>query len=402
MWDCVYGETVPQTLTTTGSALAHRAASSIATAGASVGQATVERLAGSGVPAARAIGARPHDIRPHTRESPNLRDGQFANTEPADPGDDAGFGIFMDMVRRPGNPKSPVRVENPAFAPTPGEIAVHWLGHASALVELDGRRILTDPVFSRRCSPSQLVGPARMHPSPVTVADLPAIDVVLISHDHYDHLDMQTIIELGVRQPSARFVAPIGVGAHLQAWGIAADRISQADWWGTVELDLDGVPMTFACCPTRHFSGRWLIRNLTQWASWSVLGPRHRFFFSGDTGFTEKFDEVGDRYGPFDLTLIAVGAYDPVWPEIHVNPEEAVKVHRMLSGDAHRDAVMLPIHWGTFNLARHRWADPIERLLPYAQANATTVVVPPPGGFVDIAARAGSGLTDPDWWQASA
>ncbi len=393
---------MPSTLSNTGSTFARRAATSLASAGVSVGEVTAERLADSGVPAARAIGARPRDIVLHTAGSPHLRDGQFANTEPATPGADAGMGIFVDMVRRPGNPNRPVRVEKSVFAPEPGEIAVHWLGHASALVELDGRRILTDPVFSRRCSPSQLVGPARMHPSPVTVADLPDIDVVLISHDHYDHLDMATVTELARLQSTTRFVAPIGVGAHLQAWGIPADRISQADWWGTCELDLDGVPMTFACSPTRHFSGRWLIRNLTQWASWSVLGPRHRFFFSGDTGFSEKFEEVGHRYGPFDLTLVAVGAYDPVWPEVHVNPEEAVTIHRMLSGDAHRDAVMLPIHWGTFNLARHRWADPIERLLPYAEANATTVVVPPPGGFIDLTNRTGSGLTDPDWWQVSA
>ncbi|MFW0795776.1 MBL fold metallo-hydrolase [Gordonia sp. CPCC 205515] len=386
----------------TSAAFAQRASSTLTTAGLTAADAVTARLADRGLRSARALGARAHEIAPRTAGSNFLRDGAFQNLEPDSGGPAPDFQVFVDMVRRPGRPRTSIPVLTPRFAEEAAELTVTWLGHASALVELDGARILTDPVFSRRCSPSDIVGPARMHASPVTVADLPPIDVVLISHDHYDHLDMTTVVELAVRQPALRFVAPIGVGAHLEVWGIAADRITEADWWETRTLTVGTTDLTFTCCPARHFSGRALTRNLAQWASWGVAGPTHRMFFSGDTGFTEQFEEVGARLGAVDLTLVAVGAYDPVWPDIHVNPEEAVAIHRMVTGDAVGDAVMIPIHWGTFNLARHTWGDPIARVLPTAAANAATVLVPPPGGAIDLVGRTGTGVENPAWWEASA
>lgn len=371
-------------------------------AGLYAADAVASRLAGLGSSSARALGAHADEIRLHTTGSPYLVDGVFGNREPAGDGADPDLNILLDMVRNPGRPHHPVRVLTPQFAAEPGELTVTWLGHASALVELDGVRILTDPVFSRRCSPSQRIGPGRMHRSPVRVGDLPDVDIVLISHDHYDHLDMPTIVELAARQPAARFIAPIGVAAHLIAWGVGPDRIDQADWWGQCAVTVGTIELTLTCCPARHFSGRALTRNLTQWASWVVAGPNHRLFFSGDTGFSDVFSEVGARLGPVDLTLVAVGAYDPVWPDVHINPEEAITVHRMVAGDAVADAVMIPIHWGTFNLARHPWGEPIARVLPTAAANAATVLVPPPGGTIDVLSRTGTGLADPTWWEASA
>lgn len=382
--------------------MAQRAASTLATAGISAADVLTAGLARRGLPAARALGADSADIRRFTIGSPYAPDGSFHNLEPAEPQVDADFRVVLDMARRPGRPRRPVEVLRPDFAEEAGDLTATWLGHASVLVELDGLRILTDPVFSARCSPSQRVGPARMHAAPATVADLPPVDVVLISHDHYDHLDMATVVELAERQPQTRFVTAIGVGAHLIAWGIGADRIEQADWWEERTIAVGGTSLTFTCCPARHFSGRGLTRNLTQWSSWVVAGPSHRMFFSGDTGFSERFEEIVTRVGSVDLTLIAVGAYDPMWPEVHVNPEEAIAVHRMLTGDRVRDAVMIPIHWGTFNLARHSWADPIARLLPTAEANASTVVVPPPGGAVDLVQRTGTAMRNPAWWEASA
>lgn len=364
--------------------------------------AVTARLADRGFGPARALGARAEEIAPHTAGSRYLRGGAFQNLEPAGGSVDADLQVLADMIRRPGRPRAPIPVLTPRFAEQPGELAITWLGHASVLVELDGVRILTDPVFGQRCSPAPNIGPKRMHAAPATVADLPPIDIVLISHDHYDHLDMGTVAELALRQPATRFVAPIGVGAHLEVWGIEADRITEADWWESTTLAVAGIDFTFTCCPARHFSGRALTRNLAQWASWGVAGPSHRMFFSGDTGFSEQFDEVGARLGGVDLTLIAVGAYDPVWPDVHVNPEEAVAVHRMVAGDAVSDAVMIPIHWGTFNLARHTWGDPIARVLPSAAANAATVLVPPPGGAIDLIQRTGTGVDNPKWWEASA
>ncbi|MYR06566.1 MBL fold metallo-hydrolase [Gordonia sp. SID5947] len=390
------------TISRTGTNLAQRAASTLTTAGLTTANAVTGGLARRGLPAARALGAETAEIRRHTASSPRLRDGMFHNAEQSEPAVDADFRVLLDMIRRPGRPRGPIPVLRPDFADQAGALRATWLGHASVLVELDGMRILTDPVFSQRCSPARAVGPARMHAAPAGVADLPPIDVVLISHDHYDHLDMPTVVDLAARQPGARFVAPIGVGAHLVSWGIAADRIDQLDWWDDQVLSFGHGDLTFTCTPARHFSGRSLTRNLTQWASWVVSGPAHSFFFSGDTGFSEQFDEVGMRLGGVDLTLVAVGAYDPVWPDVHVNPEEAVRVHRMVTRDRVGDAVMIPIHWGTFNLARHSWGDPIARLLPAADENAATVMVPQPGGAIDLVTRSGTGLQDPMWWEVCA
>ncbi|MFW0785389.1 MBL fold metallo-hydrolase [Gordonia sp. CPCC 206044] len=379
-----------------------RAATSLTAAGLSTVDTVTAGLARGGLPSARALGARKDEIARRTSGSPHLRDGVFHNHQPIEPAVDADLGVLTDMIRHPGRPHHAIPVLTPQLDDERADLSATWLGHASVLVDLDGVRILTDPVFSRRCSPSQRVGPARMHRPPLAVGALPSIDVVLISHDHYDHLDMATVVELARRQPAARFITSLGVSAHLVAWGIDPNRIQEADWWGTCAVTVGSTDLTFTCCPARHFSGRALVRNTTQWASWSVHGPEHRLFFSGDTGFCEQFDEVGARLGPFDLTLIAVGAYDPVWPDVHVNPEEAVRVHRMLTRDRGRDAVMIPIHWGTFNLARHPWAEPITRLLPSAAAESATVVVPPPGGTIDLRTRTGTGTHNPAWWEASA
>lgn len=380
-----------------------RAVSTVGTLGVRVAGAAVGGLASAGLPSARAIGADPARIRPLVVDSPNFDGQAFVNVEPPTPGVAPNWRTARDMARRPGRPTREIRVDRPAFTDEPRTLAATWLGHASVLVEVDGMRVLTDPVFSRRCSPSQTVGPLRMHPNPVDVADLPPVDVVLISHDHYDHLDMETVVAIAGRAPDALFVVPLGVAAHLHSWGIPADRIRQADLWGSISVTgATGVDVRFTCGPARHFSGRMFTRDLTQWASWAIVGPAHRVFFSGDTGYTERFADLGSLLGPFDLTLIAVGAYDEVWPDIHVNPEEAVAVHRMVSGTAGTDAVMLPIHWATFSLARHSWADPIKRLLPTAGRNATTVLVPQPGGTVDLLHRQGSGLTDTQWWERSA
>nr|WP_245549782.1 MBL fold metallo-hydrolase [Gordonia effusa] len=370
--------------------------------GARAATTLTDGLAARGVAPARAVGASAADIAPHIAGSEFLRDGRFANLEPPAPINGNPAGAVGDMIRRPGRPRRPIMVTKPDFTEEARDLAVTWLGHATALVEIDGSRVLTDPVFSRRCSPSQLVGPGRMHPMPCSIADLPQLDVVLISHDHYDHLDMSSVIELSRVQPDAIFVAPIGVGAHLLSWGIPAEQIRQTDWHGEIQVAAAGGTLTFTATPARHFSGRGLQRNLTQWVSWAIAGKTHRVFFSGDTGFTDRYADVGARLGPFHLTLIAIGAYDVLWPDIHVNPEEAVQIHRMLTSDLGSDAVLLPIHWGTFNLARHKWGDPMARVLTSAATHSATVVTPAPGADIDLISRTGSGTVRPDWWEHSA
>ena len=238
------------------------------------------------------------------------------------------------------------------------------------MIEIDGYRVLADPVWSDRCSPSRAVGPRRLHPVPAPLEALPAIDAVIISHDHYDHLDIDTIKQLA-RTQRAKFFVPLGIGAHLRTWHIPADRIVELDWNESAQLG----ELTLVCTPARHFSGRFLTRNVTLWSSWALIGPSHRAFFGGDTGYSKSFADIGADHGPFDLTLMPVGAYHPGWPDIHMNPEDAVRAHR----DVTDAGLLVPIHWATFRLAPHPWAQPIERLVKAAESESVQVAVPKPG-----------------------
>jgi L-ascorbate metabolism protein UlaG (beta-lactamase superfamily) len=371
----------------------------VTTAGVGTVEAVTSGLALAGSATGRAFGASPEQIAPHIARSPHQTDGFFANREPSSVGSpDRGTAVEMIRQRRRGEPPKPVPVVTPDLRADAAALAVTWLGHASAVVEIDGRRVLTDPVFSRRCSPSQLVGPARMHDVPLSVAGLPPLDVVLISHDHYDHLDMATVVDIARSQPSARFVAPVGVGAHLEFWGIAPERISEGDWGERVTVG----DLSFDCVPARHFSGRGVVRNLTQWASWGIHGPTRSAFFTGDTGFTESYADAGRETGPYELTLVPIGAYDRTWPDIHVDPEEGVALHRMLAGDELSNSLMVPIHWATFNLALHPWAEPVARMLAAASETGAVTATPAPGARIDVSTRTGPGIDSAAWWRSVA
>lgn len=344
------------------------------------------------------LGASPAEIAAVASGSPNYRDGVFHNREPS---------VMLSMTRAElwkvahdmfgGAGHRPVG-EIPVITPDPtvpaADLALTWYGHSSALIEADGYRILADPVWSERCSPSRQVGPARLHPVPAPLDALPSIDAVIISHDHYDHLDIETIRGLA-RSQNAVFHVPLGIGAHLREWGIPDERIVELDWGQQARFG----ELTLVCTPARHFSGRFLTRNTTLWSSWALIGPRHRVFFGGDTGYTEAFAGVGDEYGPFDLTLMPVGAYHPSWPDIHMNPEEAVRAHRDLS----EAGLFIPIHWGTFRLAPHPWSEPVERMLTAARDAAVTAAVPRPGQRVHAAVpdAPATAASDP-WWRAAA
>jgi L-ascorbate metabolism protein UlaG (beta-lactamase superfamily) len=246
--------------------------------------------------------------------------------------------------------------------------------------------VLTDPVWSDRCSPSRTVGPQRLHPVPAPLEALPALDAVVISHDHYDHLDMDTVLALA-RTQRAPFVVPLGVGAHLRQWHIPAQRIIELDWNSQTRIG----DLTLVCTPARHFSGRFLSRNTTLWSSWAIIGPQHRAYFGGDTGYTSSFADIGAEHGPFDLTLMPIGAYNKSWPDIHMNPEEAVRAHR----DVTDAGLLVPIHWCTFRLAPHPWAEPVERMLAAADDAGVQTAVPKPGDRV-VAGAAG---TIDRWWE---
>ncbi|MCA9630721.1 MAG: MBL fold metallo-hydrolase [Myxococcales bacterium] len=255
--------------------------------------------------------------------------------------------------------------------PPESGLRVSWFGHSSMLVEIDGKRILTDPVWGERASPSSLFGPTRFFEPPIALEELPELDAIVLSHDHYDHLDTESIVALS-QLTRAPFIVPLGVGAHLEYWGVARERIRELEWWeetGVGDLKL-------VCTPARHFSGRGVLdRNTTLWASWSLIGPRHRAFFSGDTGMFPGFAEIGERLGPFDVTLIESGAYDAAWADVHLGPEQAVLAHQLLRGK-----VLMPVHWGTFNLALHAWTEPAERIIAASRSVGIQAVVPRPGG----------------------
>jgi L-ascorbate metabolism protein UlaG (beta-lactamase superfamily) len=276
-------------------------------------------------------------------------------------------------------PQHPIPVEprlrRDFDVPPQSGLRATWMGHASALIEIDGLRLLTDPVWSERVSPSTLVGPRRFFEPPIALDDLPPIDAVVISHDHYDHLDMETVKVLA--RCGALLLVPLGVGAHLEKWDISEARIRELDWGERTSVG--GV--TFTQTPARHFSGRRVgDRDATLWCSWVIASDRHSVFYSGDSGYFDGYREIGREHGPFDLTLMSVGAYGPTWPLIHGTPEEIVQAHVDLHGE-----LLLPVHWATFNLAFHGWNEPAARTLAAAAQVGAKVTVPRPGQMVEPA-----------------
>ena len=334
------------------------------------------------------LGGRPDPAR--LARSKRFRDGRFQNAEPPCPvPPDARNDLLREFLRRDKRrvPSGEVPIVREVPAPATSGLHVTWLGHASTLVEIDGARLLFDPMLSRRSSPLAGVGPRRMHPVPRGAADLPELDAVVISHDHYDHLDRATIRALA-RTRAVPFVVPVGVAAHLRHWNVAEDRIIELDWDESTEIA--GIRLTAA--PAKHFSGRALTRNNTLWVSWVVAGSEHRLFYTGDSGYCHGYEAIGAEHGPFDATLVQVGAYNDAWPDVHMTPEEGVTAHREVRGE-----VMIPVHWCTFKLALHAWGEPVDRAWAEAKATGATIAVPRPGERIDIAAPP---LVDA-WWEAA-
>ncbi|MCA0239308.1 MAG: MBL fold metallo-hydrolase [Proteobacteria bacterium] len=291
--------------------------------------------------------------------------------------------------RVPGAPL-PALDPRPLWArPAASGLRATWLGHSTVLIEIDGLRVLTDPVWGPRASPSRWAGPKRFQPVPVPLKALPPIDLVLVSHDHYDHLDYPSIRELA--RLGVPFVTSLGVGAHLQAFGVDSGRITELDWWERHRLP--GSELEVTAAPSQHFSGRGLKdRNATLWSSLVLRTARHRVFFSGDTGLTTEYETIRQRLGPFDLVMLEVGAYHPSWGDIHLGPDNALAAWAMLGG-----GTFLPIHWGTFSLALHPWDQPAEVLLARAPALNVPLLMPRLGEAVEPAQADG---TASPWWRA--
>lgn len=374
------------------------------------------RTLGSGLRALQpdAFGAEPTGERlERIRRSPHFANGVFVNPEGTRTRPSGGSAVDVAKVflrkeeRARRSPAGPIPVHATTLAdlarPAATGLRLTWMGHSSVLTEIDGHRVLFDPVWGNRCSPFDFAGPKRLHPVPLPIAALGPVDVVVISHDHYDHLDLPTIKALAATDTV--FAVPLGVGAHLEHWGVSADRLRELDWGESTRVG----GLTLTATPARHFCGRGL-RNTqhTLWASWSVTGPEHRVYHSGDTGYFPGFKDIGAEHGPFDATMIQIGAYSefwpqnhtdsaPVpgaWPDIHMNPSQGVQSHLDLQ-QGRPGGVMLPIHWGTFNLSLHPWAEPGEWTLAAAEAVGQAVAVPVPGQPFE---PAGDLPTRP-WWR---
>jgi L-ascorbate metabolism protein UlaG (beta-lactamase superfamily) len=317
-------------------------------------------------------------VQERMRASPQFRAGRFENTPPyvsnlslwgelkSYLGDEVREPPFEIPVQRIGARELP--------RPVPPGLRARWLGHATVLLEIDGVRVLTDPVLSQRASPFQFIGPARLHPAPLAIADLQNIDAVVISHDHFDHLDMDTVQALA--RGGTHFFVGLGIGGHLERWGVPAAQVHEMDWWESARFR----GITIHCAPARHYSGRKSMDNATLWSSWMLKGPAHSVYFSGDSGYASHFKEVRERLGAPQLALIKIGAYGDTWETIHMTPESAVRAHRDLGA-----TTLLPVHWATFNLAYHAWDAPIVRAVAAAQAQGVAIVTPYPGELFDTA-----------------
>ncbi len=287
------------------------------------------------------------------------------------------------LERRQGDPKhalGPFRTDTSLYAAPPVRgLRVTWMGHSCVLIEIDGRRILTDPVWSDRTSFVSFAGPKRFYPPTLDLKDLPSLDAVLLSHDHYDHLDRATIEQLAalLKGESTHFIASLGLRRYLESWGIAPQKIAELNWGQTASLGHD---CQITATPARHFSGRGLWgRNETLWSSFVIRGNKHNIFFGADSGMFPGFRSIGDAFGPFDLTMLEIGAYDADWPDIHMGPIHAAQAHIDLRGK-----LLLPIHWGLFNLAFHPWREPIERLIIAAAEKNVQLFLPSPGSPTDV------------------
>jgi L-ascorbate metabolism protein UlaG (beta-lactamase superfamily) len=259
------------------------------------------------------------------------------------------------------------------------------LGHSSFLLKLRGRWWLIDPVFGRRASPFSFVGPERFHPPPVALGDLPPIEGLILSHDHYDHLDVETIEAL--RSNVQRYFVPLGVGERLRGMGVAADRIEEFDWWQQGRLG--DIELTAA--PAQHFSGRTLTdRNRTLWAAWSIKSGNEKIFYSGDTGYFPGVAEIGAKLGPFDIALMENGAYDSYWPSVHMSPEETVKAFSQLNA-----RTLYLVHNSTFDLAFHPWREPLDRVADLAQKQGIALATPEIGEVLTLGRPRENKL----WWK---
>lgn len=312
------------------------------------------------------------------RKSKNWSDGKFRNPDERPLMQGGTYGMFKDMLfgdetRVPSQPLPEIRPDSATFSEPPRDLQVVWLGHSTLVLEVEGKRFLIDPIFASHASPVPVY--AKRFQAPLLKREqLPRLDGIIISHDHYDHLETESMRFFAGKTKGLPFFVPLGVGGHLERWGVDPGQITELDWWE--EADFKG--LRIVCTPAQHFSGRGLLdAKKTLWAGWSLVGKERRIHYSGDGGYGAHFKEIGERLGPFDLTLLENGAYNQRWPHVHMFPEQAVQAHLDLRGDA-----LMAVHWGMFNLANHDWFEPIRRISAASKAKGVRLLTPKLGQSV--------------------
>lgn len=313
------------------------------------------------------------DREDYLKRANNYKDGKFYNEKEFQMiYSNSGENSFVS--NKGAVPKETIPSVLPTYLDNPDIdiLNITWFGHSTLMIQMHGMNILIDPVFSDKTSPVSFAGPSRFSELPIEVENLPDIDIVVISHDHYDHLDYETIKEIDKKVE--KYIVPLGVENHLERWGVDQDKIINLAWWEEIEID----GLLIGCTPARHYSGRKVIDSYnTLWASWVFIDEYYKVFESGDTGFDTHFQEIYDKYGEFDLALLDSGQYDVKWKSTHMAPEEAVEAGSILNAK-----VIMPIHWGSFKLANHPWDDAVERFVIKAEEENMKYITPKIGETV--------------------
>ena len=319
----------------------------------------------------------------------NYLDGEFINEERFDMmTGDMSMREFIsgDSGRMKPDPILPLKIDFVNFKNLSNdEIQFSWLGHSAFLLKVNGKIIMLDPMLGKYAAPVPMPMLKRYSPEiAISLDNIDSIDMVFFSHDHYDHLDYKTIKK--IRDKVKMFYVPLGLGGHLNRWGVDESSITELNWNQSVLND----KIKLVCLPARHFSGRGLSdRNSTLWSSWAIISDIGKIYFSGDTGYGKHFKRIGDEYGPFDLALLDCGQYNDAWKYSHMIPEEGVQASLDLKASQ-----FMPIHWGAFTLSTHDWADPVKRAFKFSEKKRLNMIYPEIGEIVILGNK-----TEKKWWK---
>ncbi|MDT0643939.1 MBL fold metallo-hydrolase [Zunongwangia sp. F363] len=338
----------------------------------------------------KSMGKRPEGKRlERITASSNYTEGKFQNVQQTEvsPKDVSTLAVIKEMLTRPKSVRPSAELPNiktDLNTISSDKPVMVWFGHSSYFIDLNGFRILVDPVFSGNASPVSFFGKSFPGADKYEIEDFPEIDLLIQTHDHYDHLDYPSILKL--KSKVKKVVTSLGVGAHLEYWGIEPEKITELNWWENHWVNPN---LKLTAAPARHFSGRGLSRFKTLWSSFILEFKEYRFFLGGDSGYSNQFKEIGEKFGPFDLAFLECGQYNEKWPQIHIFPEQVITAAQELKAE-----MVWPVHWGKFTLSVHPWNEPIKRFTVAAEKAGLPYISPKIGEPYTL----GENFRQEDWW----